>query len=223
MKINDILNETGVGGIAGVAMPMGKMNRRIPGMGTTKKKKKTNEDVKCKACGDTGTVHWDHQDEFTGDHVPASAPCPECELGKKKKTNEGEGSQVFNPREKGAGTKATMPGGRIYIGKGEIVKHKDYGWIARLWQTEDWRGFDSQDDAKDYLLSVYKKNNDYSNGDDDYGPTGRSRMAAKDYADLEARHRTSTGKLKFDDEVECKKCKGKGCDHCDGQGYHTVK
>ena len=26
---------------------------------------------------------------------------------------------------------------------------------------------------------------------------------------------------KEEDEVECPKCKGKGCDHCDGKGYHT--
>lgn len=39
----------------------------------------------CKTCGDTGEVHWDHTDEYTGDHVPMTAPCPDC---KKKMTEQ---------------------------------------------------------------------------------------------------------------------------------------
>ena len=32
-----------------------------------------------------------------------------------------------------------------------------------------------------------------------------------------------TAKLKEEDSEECPKCKGKGCDHCDGKGYHSKK
>ena len=28
-------------------------------------------------------------------------------------------------------------------------------------------------------------------------------------------------KMKKEERVECPKCKGEGCDHCDGKGYHT--
>jgi len=34
----------------------------------------------CKTCGGQGEVYWDHQDEHTGEHVPAKAPCPDCSL-----------------------------------------------------------------------------------------------------------------------------------------------
>ena len=30
-------------------------------------------------------------------------------------------------------------------------------------------------------------------------------------------------KPKNEERVECPKCKGEGCDHCDGKGYHTVE
>ena len=34
----------------------------------------------CETCGGQGEVYWDHQDEETGDHVPANAPCPDCSV-----------------------------------------------------------------------------------------------------------------------------------------------
>ena len=30
-------------------------------------------------------------------------------------------------------------------------------------------------------------------------------------------------KPKNEEKVECPKCKGEGCDHCDGKGYHTTE
>ncbi len=43
----------------------------------------TGEYEVCQICGGTGKVHWDHTDEWTGDHVPAQASCPDCEEGLK--------------------------------------------------------------------------------------------------------------------------------------------
>lgn len=41
----------------------------------------TGEYEVCQKCGGEGTVYWDHVDEFTGEHQPAEAPCPDCEAG----------------------------------------------------------------------------------------------------------------------------------------------
>src|SRR5210317_1109982 len=30
-------------------------------------------------------------------------------------------------------------------------------------------------------------------------------------------------KPKNEEKVECPKCKGEGCDHCEGRGYHTTE
>lgn len=43
----------------------------------------TGEYEVCQTCGGTGEVHWDHTDEWSGDHVPAHASCPDCEEGLK--------------------------------------------------------------------------------------------------------------------------------------------
>jgi hypothetical protein len=31
------------------------------------------------------------------------------------------------------------------------------------------------------------------------------------------------GKMRKEEKMECPKCKGEGCDHCDGTGYHKVE
>lgn len=31
------------------------------------------------------------------------------------------------------------------------------------------------------------------------------------------------GKMRKEEKMECPKCKGEGCDHCDGKGYHMSK
>lgn len=56
MKINEILNEMGVGGVASVAMPMGAVIRRAPGSPPKKKKKKTTEaeHPECTVCNGSG-------------------------------------------------------------------------------------------------------------------------------------------------------------------------
>lgn len=56
MKINEILNEMGVGGVATVAMPMGAMVRRAPGSPPKKKKKKATESehAECSVCNGSG-------------------------------------------------------------------------------------------------------------------------------------------------------------------------
>ena len=41
----------------------------------------TGEYEICKTCGGSGEVEWDHTDEWTGEHVPAKGPCPDCEGG----------------------------------------------------------------------------------------------------------------------------------------------
>ena len=41
----------------------------------------TGEYEVCATCGGAGEVYWDHADEFTGEHVPAKADCPDCEAG----------------------------------------------------------------------------------------------------------------------------------------------
>jgi len=46
-------------------------------------KNTTGEYEVCQTCGGEGTVYWDHTDEWSGDHVPASADCPDCEQGLK--------------------------------------------------------------------------------------------------------------------------------------------
>jgi len=48
----------------------------------------TGEYELCQTCGGEGEVYWDHADEWTGDHVPASAPCPDCEGGLKDITGQ---------------------------------------------------------------------------------------------------------------------------------------
>ena len=56
MKINEILNEMGVGGIAMVAAPMGATVRRAPGSPPKKKRKKANEaeHPECTVCNGSG-------------------------------------------------------------------------------------------------------------------------------------------------------------------------
>ena len=34
---------------------------------------------------------------------------------------------------------------------------------------------------------------------------------------------SSCGKMRKEEKMECPKCKGEGCDHCDGTGYHKVE
>jgi len=36
-------------------------------------------------------------------------------------------------------------------------------------------------------------------------------------------YKNMMGGLKEEDKVECPKCKGEGCDHCDGKGYHMTE
>lgn len=48
----------------------------------------TGEYELCQTCGGEGEVHWDHADEWTGDHIPAGAPCPDCEGGLKDITGQ---------------------------------------------------------------------------------------------------------------------------------------
>jgi len=45
------------------------------------------EEGTCRTCGGSGQVEWDHQDEFTGEHQRASAPCPDCNAKAKPAIN----------------------------------------------------------------------------------------------------------------------------------------
>jgi len=88
MKINEILNEMGVGGVASVAMPMGATIRRAPGSPPKKKRKKANEaeHAECPVCKGS-TIDT------------AENPCKACD-GSGHKLKEGRHKSVSMPWKK---------------------------------------------------------------------------------------------------------------------------
>lgn len=113
------------------------------------------------------------------------------------------------------GRQALMPGGKVYVGRGEVAFHDDYGWMARGIDEDDFQYFDSEDEALDYVANYRVAK---PNAMDDYDEAERRRRH------FDAEPRVSAPRFK-DDEVEeaiqdqvCPECDGSGCEACDDVG-----
>ena len=118
------------------------------------------------------------------------------------------------------GKQALMPGGKVYIGRGEVAHHDDYGWMARGIDEDDFQYFDSEDEALDYVANYRVAK---PNAMDDWEEDERRRKH------FDAEPRVSAPRFK-DDEVHesnfpegthpCEECDGSGCNHCNDKGFH---
>jgi len=79
-----------------------------------------------------------------------------------------------------------------------------------------WRAFQEVQEKKK-LSPAQKKHMDK----DKDGDIDASDLAALRKEENEEVEESSCGKMRKEERVECPKCKGKGCDHCDDTGYHV--
>lgn len=64
-----------------------------------------------------------------------------------------EDDDEYEVEEGRRGKQALMPGGKVYVGRGEVAHHDDYGWMARGIDEDDFHFFDTKDEALDYVAS----------------------------------------------------------------------
>jgi hypothetical protein len=79
-----------------------------------------------------------------------------------------------------------------------------------------WKAFQEVQEKKK-LSPAQKKHMDK----DKDGDIDASDLAALRKEENEEVEESSCGKMRKEEKVECPKCKGKGCDHCDDTGYHV--
>lgn len=102
-----------------------------------------------------------------------------------------EDDDEYEVEEGRRGKQALMPGGKVYVGRGEVAHHDDYGWMARGIDEDDFHFFDTKDEALDYVASYRVAK---PNAIDDYKDSERRRRH------LDAEPRVSAPRFKDDPE-----------------------